>query len=481
MESRQKFSTIKEQVLRTAEEHRLWSPHDTLVVAVSGGPDSVALLHVLKDISETAVPLNLICAHAHHGLRPEADEEAELVRRLAAELGVRFEMARVDVPSYMKESGKGVEEAARFKRYEFLFETALACGANTIALAHHADDQAETVLMHLLRGSGPGGLRGIRFKRREKNVELIRPFLRIYKTDLVDMCEQNGYPYAVDQTNFQTEYRRNAIRLDVLPYLGQYNSRIVQSINQMADIIGPEDDFVEQAAVNAYRELVQCNHGRHAFRAPSFLALHVALQRRLIKLILNYLSPGSENTDYHKIETIRHGIHQKDSTTWHLDLGCGLVCIREYDWITFMHGMPEKMISYTYRLDAIVPELWLQEIRKVLRMAEHTPEVNQLSKMALDGHQAVFDADELQFPLTIRSRQPGDTMRIMGLNGSKKVKDIFIDAKIPPSMRSRIPVLVDGSGSIVWIPGVRRSIHAAVGAHTSTVLHLSLEDAGNAE
>lgn len=157
MESRQKFSTIKEQVLRTAEEHRLWSPHDTLVVAVSGGPDSVALLHVLKDISETAVPLNLICAHAHHGLRPEADEEAELVRRLAAELGIRFEMARVDVPSYMKESGKGVEEAARFKRYEFLFETAQACGANTIALAHHADDQAETVLMHLLRGSGPGG------------------------------------------------------------------------------------------------------------------------------------------------------------------------------------------------------------------------------------------------------------------------------------------------------------------------------------
>lgn len=477
MESRTNLNTLAGHVLRMAGEHGLWKSNDTIVVAVSGGPDSVALLHVLHRISRLHVPLQLVCSHVHHGLRADSDGEEELVRRMAEGLGIPFESARIDVPSYMKESGKGFEEAAREKRYAFLHETARRYGAASIALGHHADDQAETVLMHLLRGSGLTGLTGMKIKRREKNVELIRPFLRIYKTDLVSVCEQEGLAYAVDSSNLSNEYRRNAIRLDVLPFLGQYNGQIRQSLVQLAEIAGGEDDFMELAADHAYRNMVRHKNGRLYFEAPSFLALHVALQRRLIKLILNYLSAGSEITDFHKIELIREPIVQNKSTTWSLDIGGGLACIREYDMIWFMHRPQEQSKSYTYELQTAVPELFIPEIGKKMKMKVQSPNDSYFSNAAGTCAEAVFDAGQLKYPLTIRSRLPGDTMKVMGLNGSKKVKDIFIDAKIPPSARSRIPVLVDGSGNIIWIPGVRRSAHAAVGAQTVSVLHMRLEDA----
>lgn len=160
---------VVQEVLALAREHSLWSPGDRIVVAVSGGPDSVALLHILHEISVVHMPLQLICAHVHHGFRPEeSDAEAEEVRHMAWKLEVPFEMIRVDVPAYMRENGKGPQEAARELRYTFLHDTAAKWAAQQIAMAHHGDDQAETVLLHLLRGSGPTGLAGMRLTRKEK-------------------------------------------------------------------------------------------------------------------------------------------------------------------------------------------------------------------------------------------------------------------------------------------------------------------------
>lgn len=159
---------IVSDVRRAAAEFGLWSEGDCIVVAVSGGPDSVALLHVLHEISTKHTPLKLVCAHVHHGFRAESDAEAEFVRELAESLGLPLEIAFADIPSYMEESGKGGQEAAREKRYEFLLQTARTYDARSVALAHHADDQAETVMMKLLRGSGLSGLSGMRWKRTEK-------------------------------------------------------------------------------------------------------------------------------------------------------------------------------------------------------------------------------------------------------------------------------------------------------------------------
>lgn len=164
----EQMKELVESVLEAAAEHELWQPHDTIVVAVSGGPDSVALLRILHEIAVNRMPLTLVCAHVNHGFRTESAEEAEFVRKLAAELGIPFELAEFDIPSMVKEIGLGPEGAAREKRYQFLIETAHRYHARSVALAHHADDQAETVLMRLLRGSGPSGLAGMRWKRTEK-------------------------------------------------------------------------------------------------------------------------------------------------------------------------------------------------------------------------------------------------------------------------------------------------------------------------
>lgn len=474
------LKSLVERVEDVATEKQLWDEGDTIIVAVSGGPDSVALLHVLHEISSRRIPLKLICAHVHHGFRQESDDEAVMVQRLAESLGIPVETAYIDVPAYMKSSGKGVQEAARDKRYEFLFETARKYGAISIALAHHADDQAETVLMRLLRGTGPSGLAGMKIKRSQKNVELIRPFLRINKTDLIELCDQCGYSYAIDYSNMLTKYRRNAVRLEVFPFLEQYNTQISSSLNQLAEVTGEEDDYMELAAEGAYRSLVREIDGRTSFDAPSFLGLHVALQRRLIKLILNYLSADQENTDFVKIETVRQGVLQDRRTNWRLDLGGGLTCIREYGEVSFC---PKPLVGqgkYIYQLDSPDgPDLVLPEIGKILKLALVDGE-EMRDGIKLASGEASFDADQLLFPLTVRCRQPGDKMKVMGLNGSKKVKDILIDEKIPPSVRSMIPMVCDGSGSIVWIPGVRRSVHAAVGRHTTCILRMELVNAGKA-
>jgi len=472
----EQMNGLMDAVLDAAAEHGLWSPHDTIVVAVSGGPDSVALLRVLHEISLNRMPLKLICAHVNHGFRAESVQEAEFVRAMAEELGLPFELAVFDIPAYVKESGLGPEGAAREKRYRFLIDTALRYGACSVALAHHADDQAETVLMRLLRGSGPSGLAGMRWKRTERKVELIRPLLRINKTALVELCTSRGYAYAEDATNLLVQYKRNAIRLEVLPFLEKYNGRLSQSLNQLAEIAGAEDEYMEAAALKCFRELVQIRQGIYTLGRASFAAVPSALQRRLIKLILNYLSADQSVADFNKIEAVRRGALQDTPTTWSLDLGGGLTCLRQYDTLLFSSKPPQQQASYTYRLSLPQARLNLAEIGKVLTMTVLERESFFIQGEGSTKMSAWFDADELVFPLTIRSRQPGDIIKVMGLNGSKKVKDIYIDDKIPSSERARIPLVCDGLGNIVWIPGIRRSIHAAVARQTVTVLLLSLEE-----
>ncbi|AIQ61805.1 tRNA(Ile)-lysidine synthetase [Paenibacillus stellifer] len=471
-----KWNELVDSVMDAAAEYKLWSAGDAIVVAVSGGPDSVALLHVLNEISRTRMPLSLICAHVNHGFRAESKMEAELVRDLAERLEVPFELAEFDIPAYMKESGLGPQEAARNKRYRFLIDTAHRHGAAAVALAHHADDQAETVLMHLLRGSGLSGLAGMRWKRTERKMELVRPLLRMNKASLVEACRERGFRYAEDASNAQVKYKRNAVRLEVLPFLAEFNPSLSRSLTQLAEIAGAEDDYMEEAAARSFADIVRKERGKCTLESAGFAALPSALQRRLIKLILNYLSADTPEIDFPKVEAVRRGILQERTASWRLDLGGGLTCIRQYHTVCFLSSPPDGQASYSYMLSSPASRLELREINKVLTMTA-LERAKGLDYSGSGGRaKAWFDLDQLVFPLTIRSRLPGDTIRIMGLNGSKKVKDIYIDDKIPSAGRSRIPIVCDGHGEIIWIPGIRRSFHAAVGQDTVSVLLLSLED-----
>ncbi|REJ14411.1 MAG: tRNA lysidine(34) synthetase TilS [Paenibacillaceae bacterium] len=467
------------RIRRTAEREGLWQPGDTILAAVSGGPDSTAMLHLLRRLSGEC-GFRLAAAHVNHGFRgEESAREAEFVRRLCEELGVPLDAVEYDLPSYIEETGMNAQAAAREKRYAFLRSAAARRGASRIALAHHADDQAETVLMRLLRGAGTSGIAGMPMKRREGNVELIRPLLRISKLELLQYCAREGLGYCEDSSNRKTVYFRNAVRLEILPFLERYNPNVSASLVRLAEISRAEDDFLTREAERAMAGLVRREQGGFAMERGAFLGLHVALQRRLITLILIYLGVEKGAIPFERIDAIREAAAEGSPTTSVIEAGRGVRFLREYDVLRWMTGdAAGDDAGFEYEVTADVRELAIPEaggrlvFRRMLRAAgEPLPSPGAESRCA-----ALFDEDAVAYPLRVRSRRPGDRMRLAGLNGSKKVQDIFVDGKVARAMRSRIPLVADAEGRLLWIAGIRRSADAPVTEDTTRILRIEWQD-----
>ncbi|MFF2094396.1 tRNA lysidine(34) synthetase TilS [Paenibacillus sp. NPDC058174] len=468
-------SRMLQQVRSTAEQEGLWAKGDALIAAVSGGPDSMALLHLLSRLAAEH-DLTITVAHVNHGFRKaESAAEAEMVEQYAAKLGLAFEMTELDMPAYIEETGMNPSAASRERRYAYLVETAERRGAAAIVLAHHGDDQAETIMMRLLRGTGLTGLSGMAVKRREKNVQLIRPLLRMNKSDLMQYCSEHEVPYCVDSSNNERYYFRNVIRLDVLPYLTQFNPQLSHSLRRLADVAGAEDEWMEQQAEERFAELVASSPGECKVRGSDLTSLPVALQRRLIKLILNYLSNDTVSAAFEHIEAMRLAARTDAPSTWRFDAGAGIRCMREYEvmrWIrsaSFASGGTEDS-DYAYELDRSA-ESWQVSEGGLTLVARHGGHVK-----AKGRNEACFDAEKVVFPLVVRNRRPGDRISVLGLNGSKKVQDMFVDEKIAPSARERYPLLFDAEGRLLWIPGIRRSGHALVDEATKEFLFIRLEN-----
>ncbi|WP_248929083.1 tRNA lysidine(34) synthetase TilS [Paenibacillus hamazuiensis] len=463
-----------ENFIRT---EKLFERKDGIVVAVSGGPDSVALLHFLFLLS-AKWEWALAVAHVNHRFRgEESDREADFVEALCSRMGVPCEIASIDLPQYIEETGKNSQLAAREKRYEFLHEVAGKYGASRIALAHHADDQAETVLMRVLRGTGLSGLSGMPLRRREKNVELVRPFLRIYKSEVLDYCAQHGIEYCEDSSNRETKYFRNRIRLELMPLLARYCDGLPESLNRLADITAAEDGFMDEQAQALLDRHVERTEGMFSFSRRWFGTLHLALQRRLIKLILSCLACEPDELQFSKVEQVRETVVSADRPNVRFTVIGTIFLTTEYDSAQ-LHTMVLPSDPYSYLIDPGTASVYIPE-------ADATVQYEWLeSTMALHGQKTTgrrnelfLDADEVDFPLVLRSRRQGDRIELLGLNGSKKVKDIFIDDKVRPSLREKIPILADAGGRILWIAGLRRSAHALVTEKTRRILYMKLTQA----
>ncbi|WP_438435266.1 tRNA lysidine(34) synthetase TilS [Gorillibacterium sp. sgz500922] len=462
-------------------EEGLLRPGEHAVVAVSGGPDSMALLHLLWRLSGE-LGFALTVAHVNHGFRgEESDEEERMVEAYARGLGLAFRVAHLDMPAYIRDTGRTGQAASRERRYAFLAETAADCGAAKIALAHHADDQAETVLMRVLRGTGPQGLSGMLAERSFANVELIRPLLRINKEALVGYCRDEGIPYRIDSSNAKRHYTRNRLRLDTMPLLRQYNPRLEDALVRLADVMQGENAYLTDAAKAAFDSLVRPEDGGFAFSRKAFQGLHLALQRRLIKLLLDYLAVGPDQQDdfgYVLTEGIRLAVLRVGPPNASLDLAANLRFYREYDRILIAAPHhPEPFLHYITEEAATAGtggawQLVLPNGR-TLRAAVASDR-NVLPAEGRNGRdRAIFDCDSLVFPLTVRTRREGDRIRLMGLKGVKKVKDIFIDEKLPSRERAVWPVVTDGEGRVLWLPGIRQSSHSTVTEETSRYLGMT--------
>jgi tRNA(Ile)-lysidine synthase len=345
-------------------------------------------------------------------------------------------------------------------------------GATKVAVAHHADDQVETILFRLLRGTGLHGLTGIPPRRWlvPGKIEVVRPLLSVFRSDLERYCAEAGITPREDSSNRSRKYMRNRLRLDVLPLLAQINPRYREHILELAEAVKIDDRYLmEIAKFQEKQVLIERSLNKVVISRKKFQNCDLALQRRLITLILNYLSSGIEWSSQH-VKAVLHVI-ESDNPSAAIQLPKQLTVERRYDQVRFLLDQPmEEAGSFSYQLK-IPGTVHVAEsgIAVHASLRQTAPDLTRLSE-----NEVVFDADRLPGKLMVRNRQPGDRIVLFGSRATKKLKELLIDAKVPKAFRDRIPVVTAGN-EIVWVPGLRRSASAVVNENTTRFLHLKVE------
>jgi len=444
------------------KEYRLISPGDLVILGVSGGPDSMALLHIM-DRFKSEMGFRLSVAHLNHGLRDEAEADEKFVKEYCQNRDIPFYFQRVNIKKLASQGKKSLEEAGRDYRYKYFRELIHDIGADRIATAHHQDDIAETVLLHLLRGSGIKGLRGIM----PVKGRLIRPLLCVSKREIKTYLENMNVDYCLDKSNYDSTYLRNRVRHKLIPYLQEdFNPRIVESLNQLADIAREENEAMEEktrllwekVVIRAEEELIVLN--KHILHD-----LHPAYQRRLILKALGDLK-GESGWNMQDVQNIRT-LAKKEGSSKRLHLKKGIFVNIAYGELVFSCDPPGK-VSFNYKVPIpgriTVPEIGETFVFKVLNKNQFEPEADDIN----------LDYDKLDKDIFLRSRQAGDIFRPPGLNGRKKIKDFFIDIKLPMTERDRVPLLASGN-EVYVVFGLRISQLAAAGPKTERFLIIKRE------
>lgn len=459
-------------VLRTVRDtiarYEMFAPGDKVLIGVSGGPDSVALTHILKTIA-AEYDIRLAIAHLNHGLRGlESDRDAEFVDALAGKLRLPFYLEKRDVRAFQRQRRLSPEEAARRIRYEFYKAVAIQNGFDKIALGHHRDDNAELILMNLLRGSGPLGLSGIAPVR---NGRIIRPLIHLKRTEILDYISARGLAYVTDSSNTDPAYRRNQIRQHLIPMLKEaYNPGIVDSLNRLGELVRAEDRWMDQALEPIFRKCVWLDTNAQISLALAALRdLDVAAARRIIRKAVLGVKQDLRSITFRHVDSVLK-LAQQGQRCGSLNLPGGLLVVREAETLTIKkerRGSRTEQDEYRYTVagpgTTPIPEAGAA-IRLVDIGCDDVPDFRQLGKT-----RALFDRDSLHFPLIIRNFRPGDRFSPLGVSGTQKLKKFFINNKVPPSQRKVCPLLLSAE-KIVWIAGHRIDNSAKIGPHTKRVL-----------
>lgn len=454
-------------VRKTIKKYDLLTPGDRVVIAVSGGPDSVALADVLFLLKEE-YRLKLHIAHLNHMFRgKEADRDAQAVEELARALGLPCTVAKSDVPAFAAEHHMSAQAAARQVRYDFLEKTRANWQGTKIATGHHADDQAETLLMNILRGAGTEGLTGIPPKRDDV---YIRPLIEVTREEIEAYCRERGLGFRQDISNFKPVYLRNRIRLELLPLLAkEYNPGIRSSLVRLGRIMRDENGFMEERVQEFWDRLVISGTGSEIiFSLTGFLQAHPALKRRLLRKAWGTLRGDERDLEFIHLEQTLDFL-QNGAAGGVIELPRHIIMEKSYDSFRLAAtcSEPEKTV-FCHELiipgNTFIPELGLNIEAEVTSCWPGSVEFKE---------EAWIDYEKLNGPLLVRSRRPGD--RFLPLNGcgSKKLKEFFIDEKIPRARRDRVPIVTAGE-DIVWIGGIRPDDRWRITDKTRKFLHLKI-------
>jgi tRNA(Ile)-lysidine synthase len=442
---------------------------DRVVVAVSGGADSICLLHLLRQLA-TRRPLLLHVAHLNHRFRPEAEEEAAFVASMAERWGLPVTLSSQPIGALSKSLGLGKQEGARHLRYLFLKETAQVVDARWIATAHTADDQAETYLMRLLRGAGARGLASIPPVR---DGRILRPLLGITREAIEAELRRNGIQWREDPSNRSPVYLRNRIRHQLLPMLALYNPNIRATLCRQARLLREEDDWMTQETLRQAENIAKIGESEIIFPLDRFAPLPRAMQRRLLRWgIDHFIQQGRRTVTFEQIERLL------DLTVFpegkRMNLPAGLRAERQRDRLVLMGegaapvNVPESVEIASADTAPIYVASW------GLRFSFHPASPSDIGTPSPCC--VAFDRDKLIFPLTLRGFHSGDRLTPFGMKGSKKLHDFFIDAKVPRRLRRAIPLLISQS-RIAWIVGHRADATFVATPTTLRVLIIRVEPA----
>jgi len=433
----------------TILKYNMLQPDSQVIAAVSGGADSMAMLHCLAALGYLPVVV-----HVEHGIRGISSRaDSDFVKQYCRERNIPFRLVSVDVPAYAAENKIGTEQAARALRYEALRDAAaeLSC---PIAVAHHIDDQAETVLLHLLRGSGLNGLCGMQ----PVADGIIRPLLFVCRKQIEAFCKENALPYVTDETNTDITYKRNRIRHELLPLLKEYNPDITASLSRTADLLQGDALLLEQQTETLAEKLLTQNENTIIIKANLLRNLPVGAQRRLIRKALTLLR-GPQDIEQKHIEAVVQLLQGQSGKR--LSICNGIGCKLSYNQLAFYTELPQKS-AYCYPFlpnkTFLFGEIEVQG-KLTAKMGRHT------------AHCEYLDRDKLPHNLQLRTRLEGDYIYPLGMTGRAKLKKYLIDRKIPSEQREKL-VLLAHESEILAIIGLTVSRHAAVEQSSQNILKI---------
>jgi len=469
-----------ESVRQTILERQLLARGERLLVGVSGGPDSVVLLDVLVALAPE-FGWKLHVAHFNHQLRgSDADADEAFVRELAAGYGLAFTSGKGDVRAFAAEHGHSIEDAARRLRHGFFQDTARVLDVVKLALGHTADDQVETLLQRLLRGAGTRGLAAIRASNRLGTITVARPLLDVWKVEVLGYAQQRGLKFRQDASNWDPQFQRNKIRHELIPALERdYNPALKTLLHQTAEMLAAEDEWLDAEAARVLgirRQGPEIRSQKSEIRGQGaegaalvvkrLLREHVAIQRRAIYrwLLENHVGAA---VDFEKVETLRRMAASGQPAL--LTLTNDTQVLLKDDCLVLEKTDPgnhraggrgqsgEIRIAVPGMTE--VPELGMVvEVEMVTGGDVPKPEVVASPKSRIQNSELLqewLDADAVGDTITLRCWQPGDRFQPIGMPVTKKLQDIFVDAKTPVTQRRRVPLLVAANGEICWMAGYR--------------------------
>ncbi len=461
------------KIRKGCRAHGMFEPGDTVAAAVSGGPDSVAMLHGLLELQDE-LGVSLAVAHLDHGFRDESAAEARFVRKTAKSLGLPFYTEKARLKDRLEGLSVNRQAKAREARYQFLERAAIALKAVKIAVAHTADDQAETVLMRIIRGSGTQGLAAIPPTRGM----VVRPLIYATRSEVENYLAERNIESVSDPSNLKKVYLRNRIRLELMPALKAYNPRITEALSKTAELLRADEEFLETCAGESFDSIA----ARHS---PEYIALDLdglkklpdGIKRRVIRLAVEEIKGDTLGLSYEHVLEAAKSVAE-GPTGRGTDLPGGLRVERSYREI-LVH-IPHEAPSFSIFLPmpdagtssgADIPGLGIRVEAEVVSGDFQAAGARLFAPD--DKNTAVFDAGRLAGPLTIRNRRPGDFFYPAGMEGRKKLKEYFMDMKLPRALRSRVPLLECG-GEVAWVMGYRRDRRFIPGPGSKEVIKITM-------